>query len=475
MADERNPEIVNTPKQYTARQEFDEANVDTLSGVNSLDVGSIDYDGSLPENVIITVGEDGNLFTTHSITSSTTPIQDALDAVNNSSGGGGKVILPPEGIAEDGPINLRRGVDLIGGGGKGRGSSSIFIQDEGVDGMVIGTGVTDLTVQNLWLIGPGDDVKANGTSPVSAIHFNGNQAHSLKFNQIRVSGWYGSAIKNDGGSGAFENEWHGVVITNVDAGDSEAVIDWESGGAINNWGMVAIYPSDSSSGTDSKIARLRATHMIKNMNIGGTAGQALETEGKVDVSYINWEPVGNTTTPSYLVIAGSGGSYTRVGHLQMYGTDAVAERAYKPDGGYFDFGAVTYTAGGTLNTREFTVTLQDYPDFGVFRGDPTSAADFGPNSGQNIWLSQAGRWFDPAASGTVTATSGGSTTINGITATETQKPSLVEFSPDAGGVGSDYAAVPYFQWNNANGEWDMVIEWQTDPGSNVDFYYEAIV
>jgi len=78
--------------------------------------------------------------------------------------------------------------------------------------------------------------------------------------------------------------------------------------------------------------------------------------------------------------------------------------------------------------------------------------------------------------GTVTLTSGGSPAarIDGISGTEGYRPTVkVTADPSASQPASDYSWDEYAEWDDSAGQWDLVVEWRTDPGSDVSALYEA--
>jgi len=78
------------------------------------------------------------------------------------------------------------------------------------------------------------------------------------------------------------------------------------------------------------------------------------------------------------------------------------------------------------------------------------------------------------ASGTVTHTSGSSTRVNGVASDELAEIQAIIKPSSSGQVAADYAIDWYFEWDDSAGNWDLVLTWITDPGSDMDFDYKVV-
>jgi len=75
------------------------------------------------------------------------------------------------------------------------------------------------------------------------------------------------------------------------------------------------------------------------------------------------------------------------------------------------------------------------------------------------------------ASGTVTHTTGSSTTVSGVGGDEKANYQVRYLKPSGTPPDADYAYSYYFKWDNTNAQWDLVLTWDVDPGVNMDIDY----
>lgn len=82
----------------------------------------------------------------------------------------------------------------------------------------------------------------------------------------------------------------------------------------------------------------------------------------------------------------------------------------------------------------------------------------------------------PYYQSTETLTTGGSPAVrvNGVVSNEDVE-ALPNVIPTGTPPAANYAWSYYPEWNNANSEWDLVINWETDPGSNMDVIVKSDV
>ncbi len=110
----------------------------------------------------------------------------------------------------------------------------------------------------------------------------------------------------------------------------------------------------------------------------------------------------------------------------------------------------------------------------------------GPGALTNMWnpsSMDAHSWgfanfpafFD--AEGTVTLSTGSTPAarVTGVSSTESMNFAPPRVQPDTGSTqpSADYSWESYMEWDDSAGAWDLVIEWRTDPGSNVSAVYEV--
>lgn len=74
--------------------------------------------------------------------------------------------------------------------------------------------------------------------------------------------------------------------------------------------------------------------------------------------------------------------------------------------------------------------------------------------------------------GTVTLTSGASPAARVEGVLNMERSALdARAEPTMAGTGETYAWETYFEWNGGAGEWDMIFEWRTDPGTDIEVDY----
>lgn len=266
-----------------------------------------------------------------------TPVEDAIDAIH-ASNEGGAVFLPPTTIDHDGPINAASGVDIVGFGGNGRYASAINFTHDG-KGIRVGNRSSFLSHTRF----KGFMLRTNSqnymSSPAPAISFeegsSGADPASNVWDHIAIRWWYGPAMQMESGSNTFEQQFRHIRISLCDAGDSDALIDFSNGGAPNEWGVLAAYPSDTVSGNDSVIYRGGSNEKFGLVNIGGQAAEAFDTSGALTLGHMNWEPKEQNSTPDAIiklssyspVHIGSWGSFSgdtnHVYQLEQGGTPGV--------------------------------------------------------------------------------------------------------------------------------------------------------
>ena len=91
------------------------------------------------------------------------------------------------------------------------------------------------------------------------------------------------------------------------------------------------------------------------------------------------------------------------------------------------------------------------------------------NSSRNINLRNADGEINTA---TLYSGSSPAARITGVSGSEEAQPVLEFIRPDSSTTpDTDYAYTHYFEYKASSGQWDLVIEWRNDPGSNIDVEY----
>jgi hypothetical protein len=80
----------------------------------------------------------------------------------------------------------------------------------------------------------------------------------------------------------------------------------------------------------------------------------------------------------------------------------------------------------------------------------------------------------PLTNGTATLTTGATPAarVNNVAWLNQENADLKATLKATSSPGANWAIEHYFEWNNVNSQWDLIIKWKTDPGSNVDVNYK---
>jgi len=199
------------------------------------------------------------------------------------------------------------------------------------------------------------------------------------------------------------------------------------------------------------------------------------------------------------IYSGSGattvrGCYVRESGDENYFMDSVAERSKLE-------GNVSEAADGNGNgANEFQISDSELLVIGNHVSGRSNTcfaessgadknlyvANRGDNAIANMWTIQGSHSWGfanyPALSddeGSVTLTGGVGTgseaaRINGVSSTQGMNLNA-RVQPDLSGTqpAADFSTDEYLEWDDSVGAWDLVIEWRTDPGSDVNALYEV--
>jgi len=257
---------------------------------------------ALSSGLIVPVA-DGLAGTTVDPSSSSSPVQDALDMV--AAKGGGTVYLPPDTVNEQGPVVMHSSCGLKGTFGE----SAINIDNQNTHGLLFDPDASDYTnarfiketvVDGVTIRGPG----MNNDTGI-AVYDRGGMWR-CHFGDIFVTGWHNAAWREEDGTNSFEVTVDYLRIKNVDAGDTEALIEWVGGGAPSQFHYIAPYPEKDASGKPSDIIKMYGGSLqVGTLNIGGIPGKVLKGIPKgFSAAYVNWEPSAkryDEPAPSHLI------------------------------------------------------------------------------------------------------------------------------------------------------------------------------
>jgi hypothetical protein len=333
----------------------------------SVDTGKL---GLIDQLIYVKAGS-GDYLTTVDPSSSSTPVQDALDYAANN--GGGIVELPAlTTIRDTGPVQLHDDVDIDAN------HATIEITGDGNDGLYINNSEA-LTTNYLQadLKGTLEITHANGENGNTGIglHLVSGVSNS-DWDNIRLTGWNGRALFEEPGAASFQWTINHLYASQTDAGNANGVYDWQGGGAPVQINYVSGYPSDSSSASDSTIIHSDAKSLnINVINVGGSAGRVVNAAPAgshgLAVRQINWEPSTQNSTPNAVVYA-VGTNMVKVDQVVVY-NNATTNHVYGQfNGGDNYFGTVHVR--GTVNTA----ILQNRNDTNgttIFEGQSSDVAE----------------------------------------------------------------------------------------------------
>ncbi|MGK7295279.1 MAG: hypothetical protein ACNS61_05510 [Candidatus Wenzhouxiangella sp. M2_3B_020] len=288
--------------------------------------------------------------------STTTPVQDAIDDVAAASDGntdGGAVLLPPGEITEGAGITVPNHVSIHG---QGAYTTRLIIDSAGSTGMTFGAGGTSTdfgAYTDFTLSGNPSSFNTPPTTKATAIKHTGENNMQLWFDRICINGWYGTAI-DMGTAGPYEIRHGNIRIRNLDS-DGSSAVDLTSTGPARYFGTLAVYLRDDRSGSDGYAMFADAGDVIvEHLNIGGTAAGAISNTGSgtgfINVGCINFEPVGQNAAAPYIVRNRSSGNFMRIGYIRF--SNGTADFVYLAESApaRFEFGPVQVN-GGTLNNN----------------------------------------------------------------------------------------------------------------------------
>lgn len=259
-----------------------------------------------------------------------TPIQEAMDDIDaNNAVGGGRIYLPQRDFSTLGDIVPQRRTDVIGmSGGFGRTAdeSRISVIGDNADCFLFNT---DETIQATYAgFGINMSRATRTAAGTHGVHITGGTSvHGLTMKNIFFRNGHGSIIKVDSDGNGFENYFNQLKVSLWDAGDQGGIIDWDTGGAPNHWGNIAIYPDRDQSGEFSDIfSVVSGNHYIGGLNVGGAASRLFVAPASTIVTYgiCNWEPDASIKADAVASLPNGalnllGGHGHKIRHMRIFG------------------------------------------------------------------------------------------------------------------------------------------------------------
>jgi hypothetical protein len=355
---------------------------DDISNVGALTADSLstaDLSGDYPSQIRLI--RDSGVVTTTDPATTTDPVQTTLD----QSQRGDMLVFPPNAsITESGPIYPRSDQTWYPNGAEITitGNSGGLV----IDGNHYGQGFNFLFGTeirgNLSIIGQGPNSGQGG----HLLHRKDGMADWRVGGRLFLGKFDGVAWKDDSGSSSYQNQFNHIKINDVDAGDEEGVMDFQSGGAPEQVNYLTIYPDDAGSGSDSLLINgdTGPPWIVGVINIDGSAGRIIDynvgSSHGFHVGHINYEPSEQNSAATSL-LRDVGASPFRIGSITLItgSTDYVYD-AFNTNNVYF--GPVR-VQGGTINTNHVLIRNSIGTNATATYAGPSSQVDNG-NGGRGL-------------------------------------------------------------------------------------------
>lgn len=249
----------------------------------------------------IRVFAQGEVVGSIDISSTSTPVQDAMDLADaqRTGDGEGTVVLPPPN--RDNPIQEATALDpyprvSIIAPHPSPETVTVEIQGDGEHGMAPSQDVYYATYQGWGLRHANADTGNTGNAIEMSSGF-----RNCVWRDFGIFDWTGCAIHLPSGTGAFQNTFAGKLdARNIDAGNEPAMFHFENFGPAWTFGNVYASPVATTSGANSTIVRIedKGTFQADTINIGGSTGRAFhQGGGEWNLGTVSYEPSAQQSTP----------------------------------------------------------------------------------------------------------------------------------------------------------------------------------
>jgi len=390
----------------------------------------------------------------------TTPVQDAVDAVEAAISGatpkaGGFVLLPSSGandlVQNNGTVTINDNVGIVGHGYK---TSGLEITATGVPGIEYASEAQGFIFGGFTLEGPGDDVT---TGP--AILYSARTFDISSVGKVIVNNWANAGIRRADGGTLFHAEMGDWKFNNIDAGNEAGIIDFvpdSSTGTSIRFGEVQLTPTTTTSGSNSTAiaTNLRDEILIDELLMAGSCGELTnDDQTLLLIDLLHIEPDTQVNQP-----------VTQIAKLTE--SEIYIDHLRKTSGSYDDGFFVTGTTRGlTIESYSGNIPspminpLSDPSHPVYWSGDSSQVA---PGSAESIWCLGDGRYANPADADTGLVVGAGSS-VDAAFTTLTSK--TIELATDdidvivtSQGAASDFGiSVDKTWWDDSAGYWKAQI------------------
>lgn len=449
------------------------------------------------DGLVVPVGEGLGMDAAVDPAESETPVQDAIDAIGAARGQGnrGAVLLPPGVVEEAGSLTGTRGKSFVGWGVQASRLRFTALDEPGITQDPSIARDAGYTYWDGIRFEGAAGAKSDATRTAPAVHIRQSPEteppdaiRGFNLGHVRFQDWDDPVIHLDGAT-IFESHWTWVDMNSFNTGRNVLVEDTSLGGS--SWTVDKLNLGRERPGRlfDARTARGGRFH-VQNLHFrDNAAGEsdapvidiAGPTNLQVTVAQAEYE------TPDAdlpCVFRFEGGGRYHLGQAQ-YQVDRLAvdhlvelRRANDATIGQWD-------RGGEIEVREAPLGLVGDQPFGtvLFHGRSDEVHNAVGSRRGRVFALEDRRVADPLYAGTVTH-SGDRTRIRGVNRAQDGSvigserrrftPRLQRLRPTAM-PDESYAVDHRFEWRTDDGfeRWDLVLEWDLDPGREVEFEVEV--
>lgn len=262
---------------------WDAANSELTADVNNS--STVTEHATVTDSRLYIYSATGDLLTNIDPANTATPLQDATDIANNNGGGS---ILTPD-ITEDGEYNPRSDVHI-----QGMGDSRITFTDTiSTGGWVFDQSVDRFSWDGITLDGPADYANGTDTTQTPPAIVMNDLANDCTAGRWRILNWGAEALKMVDGH-FWQSDLGTLAVRAVDAGDVNALIDWEDTGPAVTFDTLLLSPVNDRTGSNSigiRTAGGAKSLTVHELNCGGVCGDIIDqTDGQLKLGNVNYEP-----------------------------------------------------------------------------------------------------------------------------------------------------------------------------------------